>query len=117
MTPSAHPRAALPTGGAPILLEGIMGEEQSVLMDAYRIVHAERDPQYGPASEDFESLGVIWAALLTRWLRKNGFRSIPSIPPRVVGNMMIALKLNRDVHFPKRDNMIDVAGYAENVER
>ena len=42
---------------------------------------------------------------------------MPNIPPRVVGNMMIALKINRDVHFPKRDNMIDVAGYAENVER
>ena len=91
--------------------------ENSVLLDAYNVVHEERDPEYGPASEDFESLGVIWAALLTRWLRKNGFSSIPSIPPRVGGNMMIALKINRDVHFPKRDNMIDVAGYAENVER
>ena len=50
MTLSAHPRAALPTGGAPILLEGIMGIEEeienSVLLDAYNVVHEERDPEY-----------------------------------------------------------------------
>jgi len=117
MTPLAHPRAALPTGGAPILLEGIVGKEPSVLLDAYNVVHETRDPQYGPAREDFEALGILWATLLNRWLRTQGEATIPNIPPRVVGNLMIALKINRDVHFPKRDNMIDVAGYAENVER
>ena len=91
--------------------------ENSVLLDAYNVVHEERDPEYGPASEDFESLGIIWGTLLSRWLKKHDLPSMPNIPPRVVGNMMIALKINRDVHFPKRDNMIDVAGYAENVER
>ena len=94
-----------------------MDVEKSVLMDAYAVVHEERDPEYGPAIEDFTSLGVLWATLINRFLKKQGFKSIPVIPPRVVGNMMIALKINRDVHFPKRDNMVDVAGYAENVER
>jgi len=94
-----------------------MEEEASVLMDAYAVVHDERDPQYGPASEDFASLGILWATLINRYLKTQELHSIPNIPPRVVGNMMIALKINRDVHFPKRDNMIDVAGYAENVER
>ena len=91
--------------------------ENSVLLDAYNVVHEERDPEYGPALEDFTSLGILWATLINRYLKKQGFKSIPMIPPRVVGNMMIALKINRDVHFPKRDNMVDVAGYAENVER
>jgi hypothetical protein len=91
--------------------------ENSVLLDAYNVVHEERDPEYGPPSEDFESLGILWATLINRYLKKHGLHPIPNIPPRVVGNMMIALKINRDVHYPKRDNMIDVAGYAENVER
>jgi hypothetical protein len=94
-----------------------VGKEPSVLLDAYNVVHETRDPEYGPASEDFEALGIIWATLLNRWLRTQEEATIPNIPPRVVGNLMIALKINRDVHFPKRDNMIDVAGYAENVER
>ena len=67
--------------------------ENSVLLDAYNVVHEERDPEYGPASEDFESLGIIWGTLLSRWLKKHDLPSMPNIPPRVVGNMMIALKI------------------------
>ena len=36
--------------------------------------------------------------------------------PEQVPLCMIAVKISRECHEPKRDNMIDIAGYAETLD-
>jgi hypothetical protein len=43
----------------------------------------------------------MWGAIL----------GIPDIPPENVARMMRCLKISRQVHKPKRDNLVDEIGY------
>jgi hypothetical protein len=40
----------------------------------------------------------------------------PPIPPRLVGLLQIGVKISREVNAPKRDNRVDIAGYAKTVD-
>lgn len=40
-----------------------------------------------------------------------------AVTPRQVAHAMIWLKVVRDAHAPKRDNLVDIAGYARCIER
>lgn len=86
---------------------------ETILEEAERLVGGDRNAAYGHPLDDFDSLGRAWGALLTRHLRM----PVPDIPGEVVGLLMVALKLNREVHVPKRDNLTDAAGYLRCIER
>lgn len=78
----------------------------SILAEAHRLVHGPRNEDYGPPNEDFTRAGRMWGAIL----------GIDDVPPEHVGLCMIALKIAREVHRPKHDNRVDIAGYAEAVD-
>lgn len=81
----------------------VLPEKKPTILDEARaIVDGARQSDYGPPEDNFAKIGRVWGALL----------AIPDIPARTVANMLIGLKIVRDAHFPKRDNMIDAAGYA-----
>ncbi len=82
-----------------------MTEHQSVLTEAEGLVHGQRNADYGHPLDDFTRTAKMWSAIL-------GFE----VPPIKVGLCMIALKISRECNKPKRDNMVDAAGYAETVE-
>lgn len=82
---------------------------ESILEEAQRLVHGERGESYGPPTEDFTRCGRIWGALLDKWRHSDQ----PDVPPELVALCMAGLKLNREVYHPKRDNRVDLAGYAE----
>ena len=46
----------------------------------------------------------MWSAILGQ-----------EVTPAQVGLCMIAVKVSRECHKPKRDNLVDIAGYAETV--
>lgn len=77
--------------------------EDSILHEAHRLVHGDRNAAYGHPIDDYTRTGRIWGAIL----------GIPDIDPRICCLMMSAVKISREVNAPKRDNRVDMAGYAE----
>jgi hypothetical protein len=76
-------------------------EEEDVLEEALRITSGARQEEYGPPDKDFARTAAIWSAL-----KGVDFTAAE------VALFMIAVKLSREVHQPKRDSAVDIAGYA-----
>ncbi|MDB4884560.1 MAG: hypothetical protein JWL95_3326 [Gemmatimonadetes bacterium] len=76
---------------------------ESALQEAQRLVHGDRGDSYGHPHDDYTRTGRMWGAIL----------GIGDIPARICALMMAAMKIGREVHKPKRDNRVDLAGYAE----
>ena len=79
--------------------------KQSILVEAARLVDNDRAKDYGDPRDDFKRIATIWSTLLENKLNVD-------LTPSEVGAMMIALKLSRTAFKNKRDNWIDIAGYA-----
>jgi hypothetical protein len=80
----------------------ITDPNKTVLDQAKEIVDGERAEAYGPVEDNFTNIGAVWSVLL----------DIDQISPRMVARMLIAMKLVRDCHFSKDDNLIDICGYS-----
>lgn len=79
--------------------------EESILEEAKRIVHGERGENYGHPFEDFSRTAQIWSAVLDI-----------DVTPEQVALCMVGVKISREVNRPKRDNIVDGAGYFETLE-
>lgn len=75
-------------------------ESDNVLKMAQETI-VERVADYGEPEENLENIAAVWAALM-------GYEYTG---PDVAA-MMVAMKLVRHRNRPKRDNWIDIAGYA-----
>ena len=78
---------------------------ESVLSAAQTIVHGERAATYGHPTDHFSKVAKMWSTILDT-----------DVLPEHVWLCLIALKLAREAHNPKRDNRVDIAGYAETLE-
>lgn len=76
-----------------------------ILDEAKAIVYGERSNDYGTPERAFGSIADIWNVQLQDYLKK-------PIEPHMVAELMCGLKLARQSKNPKRDNMVDLAGYA-----
>lgn len=76
---------------------------ETILEEAQRLVHGNRGADYGHPIHDYARTGRIWGAIL----------GIPDIDPRICCLMMAGVKVSREVNKHKRDNLTDLAGYAE----
>lgn len=84
--------------------------EPRVCREADRLVYGARGVDYGHPLDDYERTAQIANALVGHKLKE------PLTAEDMI-RMMIGVKLSRDVHRPKRDNRVDMAGYAECLER
>lgn len=82
-------------------LEVFYEENEDVLEEALRITKGDRNDAYGPPDADFQRTAEMWSAM-------KGVH----FEAREVAMFMIALKLSRESHQRKRDNWVDIAGYA-----
>lgn len=82
-------------------LEVMYEDDQDILEEALRLTKGDRQAIYGPPDQDFARTAAIWTAL----------KGIP-FEAREVAMFMIAIKLSRETHQRKRDNAVDIAGYA-----
>lgn len=87
-------------------------EAESIALEAHRAVYGDRQTDYGHPREDFTRAAIIWTGLLQHKLADGQYVEADDI-----GRCMIGTKLARDVHAPKRDNRVDIAGYALTLDR
>lgn len=87
-------------------------EEGSVLPEAQGLVYGARHHDYGHPLEDFERTAAMVTAILGSKLRPG-----QRVTPKDWALMMCACKVSREIHRPKRDNLVDLAGYAECARR
>jgi hypothetical protein len=81
-------------------------EHQSVLTEAEGLVHGDRNVQYGaPITEYTRTVGMVNAML--------GAKLKEPLTPEDLAYIMVCLKLSRQVNKPKRDSLVDAAGYCE----
>ncbi len=80
---------------------------EPVLDQAQRITASDRQDDYGHPSEDFALTARMWTGILAAKLREGAEVSAMDVPL-----CMIAVKLARQAHRHKRDNLVDIAGYA-----
>jgi hypothetical protein len=78
---------------------------KEVLLEAADLITGDRNKTYGSPTQNFTDTARIWSALLRPKLTED-------IAPGEVAMLMVALKLARMVAQPKRDNWVDIAGYA-----
>lgn len=97
-----------------------MNKAESVLVEAQRLVHGDRQDDYGHPIVDYKATGRIWGATLERWLLSIGFplppTGLPDVDPRICTLMMAGVKISREAGKHKRDNNVDGAGYFECTE-
>ena len=78
-----------------------------ILDEAKRITQSDRQDDYGHPSNDFARTATMWTGVLAGKLREGAEISAMDVPL-----CMIAVKLARQAHRHKRDNLVDIAGYA-----
>lgn len=80
---------------------------ETILDEAKRITATVRHGDYGHPTDDFNRTARMWSGILARKLRDGEQISAMDVPL-----CMIAVKLARQAHRHKRDNLVDIAGYA-----
>lgn len=76
-------------------------QPEDVLVEALRLTSGDRQATYGPPNQDFARTAAMWTALFGK-----------EFEPKDVALAMILLKASRQMHQRKRDNWVDMAGYA-----
>ncbi len=91
--------SCISTNGRPLVVDG------TVLEDAAALVGGDRQVAYGHPSDHLADVAEVWGVIL-------GVR----VEPRQVALCMVGLKLAREAHATKRDNLVDAAGYLRLAE-
>lgn len=78
----------------------------TILEEATRITGGDRREAYGDPRENWERTAAIWSAIL----------GAPVTAEQAL-MCMIGVKLAREAHRPQRDTRVDIAGYAEILDR
>lgn len=97
---------AKPTPTAPIPTGSILDEAQG-------IIWGDREKTYGEPDVNLKRIAGMWNAYMSAKAQSNS----TTIEPEDVCWMMVLLKASRQMNTPKRDNLIDAAGYIGLIER
>lgn len=82
----------------------IEDNEESILQEAHRLTHGDRNRDYGHPLDDYTRTAALISAMLAHKLKE-------PITAREMALAMVCVKLSREMNHPKRDNRTDGAGY------
>jgi hypothetical protein len=81
-------------------------KEKTILEEAQELIYGDRQVEYGSAKESFGNIAKGWEVI---------FKT--TCTPEQVVLAMIWLKTCRELNKPKRDNIVDIAGYAGCIDK
>ena len=73
---------------------------ESILLEAERLTNGDRNEDYGHPLDDFTKTAVMWGVIIGA-----------DVTAEHIALCMVALKISRELNKPKRDNLVDGAGY------
>lgn len=79
--------------------------QESILQEAHRLTHGDRNATYAHPYDDYTCTAALFTALLGDQLKS-------PITAHQMALAMCCVKLSRESRVPKRDNLVDLAGYA-----
>ncbi len=77
----------------------------NILQTADKLVNGPRQKEYNHPAENFAHTAAMWSQII-------GAEVTAKHNPLC----MIDLKLCREMHFHKEDNLVDIAGYAQTLQ-
>lgn len=77
----------------------------SILEEASEAVHGKRQEDYGHPIDNHTRTARLWSVFLKQ-----------EITPEQVCFLNILQKIARQMNRPTRDNLVDICGYAANIE-
>jgi hypothetical protein len=84
----------------------------TVLDEAAELVNGSRAEAYGPPGANHDATAAMFAIYLER-----RYGVTMAFDAQDVCWFNVIQKIARDAHEPRRDNLVDVAGYVENLSR
>ena len=91
-------------------------QSESILTEAEKIVNGERATDYGSAKKSFKRIADLTNLIIdedeTDLMRDEGL-----LCDTIVCKVLMAVKLSRQSNKHKRDNLVDLCGYAELLNR
>lgn len=77
----------------------------NIFEEAHGLIHGDRQQDYDHPLDNFTRIAKIWSVIL-------GIE----VTPEQVGLCMVGTKIAREAYHPKRDNLVDGAGYFGTIE-
>lgn len=81
------------------------GGATSILEEAQALTHGDRNASYCHPFDDYTCTAALMSAVLRNKLKE-------PLTAHEAALLMCCVKLSRESRVPKRDNMVDLAGYA-----
>lgn len=78
---------------------------ETVLEEAQRLIVGDRNQAYDHPLDNFGRIAAIWSVIF----------GIP-VSEEQVGLAMVGVKIAREAYSPKRDNLVDGAGYFGTIQ-
>ena len=85
---------------------------KTLLQEADALIYGDRQESYGSVTDNFSRIAAGWDQIF-----KDKLKPGEHITPQEVGLAMAWLKIARYCHKPKRDNLVDVAGYVGCIDK
>lgn len=87
-------------------------DQSTILSEAAALVDGPRQQDYGSPKDNFKLISHMWGG----YLYTRGAGKPMELSPEDIAMMMILVKVARHAATPKRDNLVDIAGYARCAE-
>ncbi len=100
------PRHTQEMPGLKKMWEQVVGRPETVIQEAGRIVDGDREQTYGHPALNFERTAVLASVVFGH-----------PVTVKQVALFMVCLKIAREVHQHKRDNLVDGIGYFRCIEK